>query len=330
MIPEPGHEPIVDELERADYLIALGRLLNAGVAPDRAVASAAGRKASVALAAAARKAAAAMLAGRDAGTALSEAGLLGRQESKILSAALGAGEPGPWVERIGADITARHERRRRLRGTMWLPLAVVVAALLLAPLPDLLTGEIGAAAYLTRTLGSIGGLLLVVAGLSSLTRRWSVRPRTLLRDRIRLGVPLFGGAQARREVAQWCRSMSMLLEAGVAVDRAAALAVGGIGNRVIAAAFAPVEGRVAGGEALAAALMGNRWISGPAHELIATGEQSGRLADALGRIAVFEQGRVERFDAEAVRWTPRLLYIALILWLALGLVAGGGLPIMDR
>jgi general secretion pathway protein F len=123
--------------------------------------------------------------------------------------------------------------------------------------------------------------------------------------------------QTRQAVVNAIGELSVLLEAGLALDRALAVCVDNILNPAVKAAFARIHARVKEGATLSFAMGEARGLFPPmAPAMCEAGEADGRLGSGLARLA-------ESLDrAEALRQTviSSLVYPAMLMTVATGVI----------
>ena len=123
--------------------------------------------------------------------------------------------------------------------------------------------------------------------------------------------------QTRQAVVNAIGELAVLLEAGLALDRALAVCVDNIPNAGVKAAFAKIHARVKEGATLSSAMSEARGLFPPmASAMCEAGEADGRLGGALARLA-------ESLDrAEALRQTvvSSLVYPAMLMVVATSVV----------
>ena len=123
--------------------------------------------------------------------------------------------------------------------------------------------------------------------------------------------------QTRQAVVNAIGELAVLLEAGLALDRALAVCVDNIVNPGVKAAFAKIHGRVKEGATLSRAMTESRGLFPPmASAMCEAGEADGRLGAALSRLA----GSLDR--AEALRQTviSSLIYPAMLMIVATSVI----------
>ena len=98
---------------------------------------------------------------------------------------------------------------------------------------------------------------------------------------------------------------------------------------VIKRAFSQIAPRIESGAALAGAITGlpyiNRETSGQLLiEFVNTGEASGTLPEMLMRHTRLETDAINGFYQQLAEWMPRIFCGLIMLWMAYGLLTGGG------
>ena len=123
--------------------------------------------------------------------------------------------------------------------------------------------------------------------------------------------------QTRQAVVNAIGELAVLLEAGLALDRALAVCVDNIPNAGVKAAFAKIHARVKEGATLSSAMNESKGLFPPmASAMCEAGEADGRLGGALARLA-------ETLDrSEALRQTviSSLIYPAVLMVVATSVV----------
>lgn len=135
--------------------------------------------------------------------------------------------------------------------------------------------------------------------------------------KFKLKVPLFSGLFLRLYNARFARTAQMLLSAGVPMLEAMKIAGEAINNIIIEDQINQAMTMVRSGKPLSVALKGRAYILPLLPQMAATGEQSGKIDEMLGRAAqVYEDELDERLAALSTMIEP-------ILMVVLAVVAGG-------
>ncbi|HEU4343749.1 MAG TPA: type II secretion system F family protein [Candidatus Binatia bacterium] len=171
---------------------------------------------------------------------------------------------------------------------------------------------------LSRMLEQYGWALLLLIGLAVFGGMFYLRSpeaRTEF-DRLILRAPLLGDLVRKFETARFARTLSALLHGGVPLLEALGTVQGVVGNRLIARAIGQVPVRVREGKGMAKPLGESGLFPPLALNMIAVGEETGKLENMLAEVAGY-------YDQEVKRTTKRLTSLlepALIL--GMGLVIG--------
>lgn len=142
------------------------------------------------------------------------------------------------------------------------------------------------------------------------------RGRSLL-DGLKLRVPLLGPALRQADIARFARTLALLIESGVTIDRALRLSADTLRNTVLREAVEEVRGQtVSQGMPVSQGLKRHAVFPPMVANMAAVGEQAGRLDGAMSEVALFYEKEVEQTSRLAVS----LLEPALIL--AVGGIVG--------
>ena len=160
-----------------------------------------------------------------------------------------------------------------------------------------------------------------------LWQRWQQRqsdqPGPL--DDLLLALPILGSLQLRADIRSFCDSLGLLLEAGMPVLDALPRACNAVTNARLRRDFANLAPRVAAGQSLVRAFDG---LSFPGKAMLVgvlnTGEATGRPGEALLRFARLQAQQLAASQQALASWAPRLFYLAVAVWMAYGLLSGGG------
>lgn len=268
--------------------------------------------------------------GVDPATAGQNSGLFTLFEARLLRAALAAGSPLPTYERLAAFYAAKAAQRKLMRSRMMLPVATLVLALLIDPLPELAAGRLSGLGYAWRAARP----LLLLAALAATGQRlsaWfasgSAGPGRAQLEALILALPVFGRMHLRRNARDFVESLALLLQAGLPLFDALPVALATVGNGIVRADLASIAPAVTTGATLAQAVAALRVVD--TRELFAfvhTGEQSGTLPEMLLRHATMETNAVNQFQLEMAAWLPRLFYACVAGWMALQLLSAPVIP----
>ena len=308
-------------------------LLSAGVPLDRALAFTAQHASHDGLAEAVRQARRAVQEGASLADALARHP---RYFDPLFVAMVSAGESSGALEIVFDRLSEHLEEGAELRSQ--------VRTALLYPALMAVVGCIGLGVLLgfviprfAGILADVGGTLpvstrLLLAASTVLTKGWwawlllavaaayalpqvLARPETRRRwHAARLAWPWLGDLELKYATAQFARTLGLLLKSGVPALPALKIARASVTNLIVQAGVDRAAGALAEGSALAPALAGT--LPPLALQMIAVGEESGRLEELCLRVADSYDGEVRR----ALRTGVALLEPALIL--AFGALVG--------
>ena len=264
--------------------------------------------------------------GRDLASAGALSELFSAFEVSLLRAAQQAGSPAPLYRRLAENYARREQARRQVRARLLLPAAVLLLALLVQPLPALVSGSLGIAGYLWGVLQPLLLVAVPVIALRALLVRLQQPGTGAPRDMAYLlrSLPLFGQAYLRRNVHDFFDSLALLLTAGVPMLEALPHACATLGDSWLRTQFERLAPAIAAGQSLGQALRALPDFPGRSRvvALVLTGEGSGTLDEMLRVHAGHERQALADFHAQLATWLPRLAYLLVALWLAYSLLSG--------
>lgn len=324
-MPSPSSAAL-DLSERAALFAQLAAMEQAGLPLDRALATLQLRPATQARIAATVRY---LEQGRDLASAGQKAGLFSTLEVTLLQAAQSAGSPARLYRRLADTYAHQAAQAKALKSRLLMPAGVLLLALLIQPLPALVAGSLSLLGYLWGVLQPLLVLgVLLVLGRSVLQRleQPASAARVSSLDRGLLSLPLFGPMLARRNLRDYFESLGLMLEAGLPMFEALPKASATLRNSQLRRDFLGLQQRVQAGAPLAQALSplefpGKAQLVG----LVRTGEASGSLPATLLGYASRESAALASFQEQLAIWLPRLVYAALVLWMAYGLLTGPGI-----
>jgi len=188
---------------------------------------------------------------------------------------------------------------------------------------------LGISAFSRVLFTSVGGWLAIVAVIATLyaLRRWTKTVGRLEWDAFKLRLPVLGSVLRTIAVGRFARTLGALTQGGVTILDALAVVRDTLGNEKLARQIDEVAEKVKRGESLADPLEASGCFPPLLVQIVAIGEQTGKLDELLLNAA-------ETFDTEADAAISRFMAIfpaALILILALVIgfiIAAALLPIV--
>lgn len=265
--------------------------------------------------------------GSDMASAGWRTGFFTALDCALVRAAQASGSLAAIYQRLAERYTHRARQLSALRSRLWLPAGVLVLALLIQPLPGLMGGQLSVAGYLWGVLWPL--LLLAalygVGGWFYRRREYASARTASPLDNVLAALPIFGPALLRRSLRDFFDALGLMLEAGMPMLEALPKACAVIRHAPLRQRFSRVQSAIEGGQTLASALAlldfpGQRLALG----LIRSGEASGTLPASLLNYASVESQKLDSLSEQVATWLPRLLYVAVMLWMAYGLLAGAG------
>ena len=162
-----------------------------------------------------------------------------------------------------------------------------------ADLPALTQIVIGASLFTQHyILWMLGGVALTVF----LARRFlRSREGRVFLDRATLTLPIFGGFVRDNIMARMGVTLSSLIKSGVSIVKSLEITAHAAGNGVYEAAILDIMTQVQQGKPLAVCFREKNIFSPVVVQLIAIGEESGKLPEMIARIATYYEERVGVF-----------------------------------
>ena len=154
-------------------------------------------------------------------------------------------------------------------------------------------------------------------------RHWSsTSERRLHRDTTLIKMPLLGTLLLQGESSRFCRTLGALLGSGIPLLRGLHIVRGVMENQHLISQLTQVEENVRGGTSLGRALINADCFPTLLPQLIIVGEESGRTAEVLDKLA-------ESFDERVKQQTTRILsLVEPVLIVTIGGLVGGIVMIM--
>lgn len=265
------------------------------------------------------------------GNGIAEAGLKSQLftplEASLLHAAFSAGNLVHIYHRLSDYYSRRAVHVASMKSRMMLPLAMLVLAIFVRPLPSLVAGTLSPGGFLIKCfleLLVLGGAVWLLAAFPYRLQTRGVATWEYQLDRGLPLVPLFGSMYVRRTVRDCFETLALLLEAGMPILEALPLSVDTIQSPAIKEQFSQIKPRIEGGASFAQAV-GELSFAGraQAHAMILAGETAGALPEVLFAYSEGETAAINQFDDLVAEWAPRVIYTLVALWIGYGIVRSG-------
>lgn len=159
-------------------------------------------------------------------------------------------------------------------------------------------------------LGGVFAFFLLVSKTSTLQAHRRIRSRLVL------NTPFLSRFLRVSELARFCRTLEVMVRSGIPILRAIATSIPILGNEIIKTELTKSAAELEHGASFAASLKKSKVFPPFMTSLIAVGEESGRLEDALNEVAESYEHECD----EAIKIMTALLEPAMIL--VMGLVVG--------
>ena len=238
-------------------------------------------------------------------------GLFTELEANLVAAASDAGSPAATYKRLAQCYTRRALQLRKMRSRMIYPAILLLAGLILNPLPGLITGALTPGRYLLHLAIPFIAAGLLVYMIKRLLQEHE-GPSSIIGEafgRLVMRLPLFGNIFVRSNIRDFFESLALLVEAGVPILDALPKAVETIKLEPVRDAFSYAQADIFRGSTLAQTLSKISYMEkGQALALINTGEESGTLPEMLFRFADAETQAINLFNEQVAEWLPRIVY----------------------
>jgi type II secretory pathway component PulF len=257
-----------------------------------------------------------------------KSGLFTKLESRLIRAAMNAGSPANMYRRLGDYYTDRTMQLSTMKSRLALPAFMFLAALFIQPFPAFATGSLSGAGYLWQVLKPILLVAAAIYGFRLLVNRDARSNGKSLYQ----SLPLYGPIFVRRNLRDFFETLALMLEAGVSMLDALPAALDTVEDGDMRRQLAKIRPRVEKGAPFADALRDIDYIQDErVIQFAQTGEASGTLPEMLMRHTKMETESINDFLEQLATWAPRVVYGIVVLWMAYGLITGGGfLPRMPE
>lgn len=265
--------------------------------------------------------------------------------SRTVVSIISVGEKGGTLEKnlmfLADYLKKNHELQSKLRGAMLYPLIILsltvvemlgVVFIILPQMetmfesfpniPEYTKVILGAAKYMRENAILVFGVLI---GVVLLIRYFlGTRAGSNFKDRVSLRIPIINKLFKYNILMQFARTMSILMENGITIERALDISAGTIGNVVYEKILLKVYANVKEGKNMADSLSQYSKVFPPTFiKLIEIGEETGTLSDNLNYLYEFYSEDVQEMSTNLTALIEPLLLIfigAMIGALALMIV----------
>ena len=261
---------------------------------------------------------------------------------------IAAGEVGGILDNILARLAAYMEKaaklKARVKGAMTYPIitivvAIIVVAVIMVFVIPVFTqmfqdfgGELPVPTQVCVNLSNFtrDNILFMIVGLVifiiAFKRFYATEKGRVLLDDLFLKLPIFGILIRKVAVAKFSRTMSTMLQSGVAILDALEIVAKTAGNKTIERAIYKVRAGITEGRTMSDPLSETDVFPAMVCQMIAVGESTGALDQMLGKIADFYDSEVD----QAVENLTSMIEPFMLVFLGVtigGLVVSMYLPI---
>lgn len=233
------------------------------------------------------------------------------------------------LKRLDVQLTREDRAEKEIRSAMSYPIVILllaagsVAVMVVYVLPkfSVLLAEFHAELPLTtqillntarftttNALAILAALLLLVAGLVG---SQSLERGRRARDAFFLRMPVVGGLIRYASVARFCRTLGIMLEAGVPVARSMDIVINSVSNRILASRLQPIKSGMLAGEGFAGPLSQAGVFPPTVIQMVRVGEETGALERFLGDAADFYENELEYRLQNAIQLLEPALLLAV-------------------
>ncbi|MGE5189248.1 MAG: type II secretion system F family protein [Gemmatimonadota bacterium] len=238
------------------------------------------------------------------------------------------------LARLADHLERQAATRNRVRSALTYPLLMAAVAFLVVVflLTFVVPKIVGVFANLGRALplptriligvadalaASWWGILIVLVAAALWIRRYVATPEGgRLRDSLLLSLPLVGRVAHLSALSRFARTLSTMVAGGIPVDRALRVVAPVVGNAVIAGQVEAAAARVVEGSSLSEAMRVHAEIPPTLVQMVAIGEESGKLDYLLDKMADAIDGEIE------ARLSRMLSLLEPLIILMMGAVVG--------
>ncbi|MEM7233360.1 MAG: type II secretion system F family protein [Planctomycetota bacterium] len=181
-------------------------------------------------------------------------------------------------------------------------------------LPTVTRIAMGASTFMKENI-----ILLMLGAVAGVTAIVVTRTRPAMQNfwsRVALNMPCLGMLYQKYIMANYCRTLALLNQAGVSILVSLEVARNGLNNTVLRDFFVTVEANLQEGESLGAELSKSAYVPEMVSSMIGVGEETGRLSDMLQNVTRF----YERDIDQTIQILPKIVE-PLVIVMMTGVVA---------
>lgn len=264
------------------------------------------------------------------GRSVSESGyraeLFHRIDRDLINAGELSGKLCEIYRQLAAYYGEKAKRIRQIKSRMFLPLSLLLLALLIQPIPSLFVGKLTVLDYLLTSFGAFIEVLLVLLIFWRLPF-WltdgflSFLGLRRLVFELQLTLPIIAPWLIRRQIREFLLVSGLMLEAGLPAADAFPKAAETVKNAILAQRLQAAASLLHQGSSVADSLAPIKEINRTALQFIANGEHSGKLPETLLHFAELEAEAINVQEQMLADWLPRLFYLLVTAWMGYSIIA---------
>lgn len=253
----------------------------------------------------------------------------------LMQAAEASGTLAPMLCRISEYLGKERKTAKQIKGALTYPIAMVSIALIVTVFLVVWVLPRFAKIYESREAALPAPTKIVLGVSNFVTGEWVVLVSSLIGlfacflyvrstttgrlviDRLKIGLPVIGPMFTQLYLTRATRTLGTLLASGVTLLEAVRLVRGLTNNVLWSRLWDDVEEAMTAGRPISTVVLDSKLIPASVGQMIAAGENSGRLPEVLDRVSASTE---EELDA-AVKGATQLIEPALIVFM--GVTIGG-------
>lgn len=258
------------------------------------------------------------------------AGLFLGLDATLVKVAETGGIYAQVFQQLADDYEAQARHRRQIKSQLYLPALVFLVAVFIQPLPTLVLGKITLINYLWKSIGflfQIALLIFIFWRLPQWVENGFLKSFKGSWDKLSLKMPYFGHWHQRRQLRNFIRALGLMLQAGLPILEALPKAYETIENSVLRQKLQAISRHLRANHTIAEAFSKVEELEPLANQLISTGDHSGSVAEMMLHYVRLESEIINLHDDNQAAWTPRLIYLVIMIWVAHGILSAG--PLMS-
>lgn len=257
----------------------------------------------------------------------------------LIRAGEAAGVLDTILNRLADTLEKQEEFQAKTKGALVYPVIVVIGMILVtfvmmvfvipkltvmyedfgADLPFATQALISISSFVSQAwyvfvLGAIGGFYALVAWKKTKNGRYSY-------DQLMLKLPVFGNLRKKIILAEFSRTLALLVGAGVTILDALQIASEAVGNAVYEMEVIKVSGSVEKGMSLADTLTDQSVFPMIVPQMVAVGEETGKLDEVLSKVSNYFESEAENLIKNLTTALEPLIMIMLGVGVAFLIIA---------